>query len=408
MSASTQPRILHVVSGLLGFGCEGVLFRVLRGSAKDYRHAVVSLAGEGPIADDIRALGIQVRTLNMANNGSGLLRLSGLIQVLREVRPDIVQGWMYHANVLGGLCARFAGCDPVVWGLRNGAGDLTRMRRMTRFTIRVGAYLSRVVPRVILSCSRRACENHERLGYDGRKMVVIPNGYDLEHFHPDAVKREGWRRQLQVGLDVPLVGLVARWDPIKDHETFLMAARRAKEAIPRMSFLLAGKDIVPQNQALMAVLDKTGMRDKVILVGEARDVAGLMNCLDLLVLASRSEAFPNVLAEAMACGVPCASTDVGDAAHIVGDSGWIVRPGAERELSGAILAAMKEPETEKVARRRRARTRIESEFSLGRMVEAYQLVWNSLVAAPNSRGQSLLPRSWYFREKRPPCDQLSS
>ncbi len=194
------------------------------------------------------------------------------------------------------------------------------------------------------------------MGYDPTKFHVIPNGFDVEAFSPQGAQRRQLRQQWGAADDEILFGCVARWDPYKDHENLLQALALC---------VTCGIHVRCSHSVLMA--------------GSRKDVPAVMNALDVHVLSSVSEAFPNVLAEAMACGTPCISTDVGDAALIVGDTGWVVPPSSPQALSLAIAEAVSSVKTVGfVERKRAARNRIVESFSLEKMRQAYVQLWRSL------------------------------
>lgn len=210
-------------------------------------------------------------------------------------------------------------------------------------------------------------------------MVVIPNGYDLSVFEPNVSARDNLRSELGL-LTEPTIGFVARFNPLKDHDNLLnaLALLSARQACPRC--LLVGTGMDESNAWLTGRIAELGLSDRIVLLGRRDDIPSVMNALDLHVMSSSSEAFPNVLAEAMACGTPCVSTDVGDAALIVGETGWIVPPETPEALADAIEGALRERQEHPEAWRARcaaARQRVVDEFSIDRMVQRYRDIWAS-------------------------------
>jgi glycosyltransferase involved in cell wall biosynthesis len=300
-----------------------------------------------------------------------------LRRLLATTRPDVVQTWMYHADLVGGLVARWAGMRSVVWGIRNSNFDSNGSSFSARVAVRICALLSTWIPAAITCCSQHAAHVHKSLGYCAEKFAVIPNGYDLSHFvpHPEAGKhvRLGWG----VPPEAVLVGMVARWDPQKDHGNLLNALARLKDSGAMFYCVLAGVGMSEDNLPLTNLIDRFGLRDVIILAGPRDDIADVMNALDLHVLSSAyGEAFPNVVAEAMACGKPCVVTDVGDAAMIVGNTGWVVPPNDAMALAQAIQQALAAVGVQGSANRgANCRKRIEENFALEKMVETFRGVW---------------------------------
>ena len=373
-------RVLHVITGPLGVGgAEVMLHRLLAASNREeMSHEVVSLTELGVVADRIRALGIETRALGMHRNRLRIpdpvkvLRLAGLI---RASRPDVVQTWLYHADLLGGLAAKLAGGPRIFWGIHNATLDTAHIRRTTSWTAAVCARLSRWVPDAIVTVSQAARDLHVAAGYDASKFVFIPNGFDVTQFRPDPVARREVREELGLADDTVVIGLMARLDPQKDHPNFMRAAARLAARAPGVRFVLCGQDVTPANDALVEELRGHGLLERALLLGLRSDVPRVLAALDVCTLSSVSEAFPVAIGEAMACGVPCAVTDVGDCAYLVGETGRVVPPRDPEALAAAWEALIRlEPD----ARRRlgrAARERIAAHFSLPRIAEAYAALY---------------------------------
>lgn len=366
--------ILHIITGLSDGGAEAVLYRLCAHDFRD-RHHVISLTGAGKYGPLLQTRGVPVTCLNMPRGrvtASGLWRL---YRLARELKPDVVQTWMYHADLLGGLTAWLAGSRNIVWGIHHTTLVPGKSRRSTIAVVRICASISRLVPKRIICCAEEAIKVHTALGYDANRMVFVPNGYDLTAFRPDSPSGASVRSELGLGSG-PVIGFVARYDPLKDHDNLLQALHLLKATGLRPVCLLAGTGMEHGNAALAERVAHYGLLDQIRLLGRRGDVPHVMNALDVHVMSSVSEAFPNVLAEAMACGTPCISTNVGDAAAIVGHTGWIVPPSDPHALADAIGQALGDLTGPVWAERRdAARRRIESKFSIAQMVESYRAVW---------------------------------
>lgn len=325
----------------------------------------------------LRESGIHVRCIGMRGAFSLVIGFFSLMIILLREKPAVVQSWMDHGNLLGGLAARFVGIKRVYWGIRHSnASDGGLSPRNNAINV-LCARLSRIVPYCIVSCAESATRAHISIGYDAKKFSTIPNGYDLLKFTSNSEMRAEVRSELMLLEGEPLVGLVARWDPLKDHSNFLRAVAQVRKRIANVKCLLIGTGCDKSNIALSQKIAELGLEESVKLLGQRNDVPALMNALDVHVLSSRAEAFPNVVAEAMACGTPCVVTDVGDAAFIVGDTGWVVPPGQPECLAIAISEALKaRQDTIGWKQRREACSkRIQGDFSLSRMVDAYNDIW---------------------------------
>jgi glycosyltransferase involved in cell wall biosynthesis len=366
--------IVHIITELAHGGAETALFRLLTANSNPTEFHVISLSDDGVFGPRIRGLGVGVTSLHMRQRGRFPIAFIRLVILLRRLHPDLVQTWMYHANVVGGLASRLAGI-PVCWGIRQANLSVSANKRGTLRIAKVGAWLSNWVPCRIVSCSHRAVTAHEAFGY-ASNFAVVPNGVDLSSFSPNVSAGKSKRSHLSVPTGFALVGHVGRFDVQKDYPTLFAACSRLRELHGSFKVVLCGKNIDANNSELVSLLRAHNLEEIVIMLGQRDDVPELMQGMDVLVLSSLGEAFPNVVAEAMAVGVPCAVTDVGDAAEIVGDTGWVVPPGNPTALADAIAAALREPPSAQAERKRRARGRIEENYDITRMVSGFRAVWN--------------------------------
>ncbi|HYR07436.1 MAG TPA: glycosyltransferase [Longimicrobium sp.] len=390
-----RVRVCHVITGLGAGGAEWMLHSLLSATDRGrFDPVVVSLLPGGIVADAIRELGVPVHSLRLRGVWDAPAGVVRLARLLRRLRPDVVQGWMTHANLMAGAAARLAGGVPVAWGIHNvNIGGGTN-NAFTRSTIWIGGVLSGRLPGRIVYCAQTALRAHEAVGYEPGRGVVIPNGFDVDAFRPDPAAGAAVRAELGIPADAPVVGLVARWDPLKDHETFVaaagrLAAGRLAAGRPDARFVLAGRGVDAGNAALARMLEAAGIADRCHLLGDRRDVARVLAALDVSALSSRMEAFPLVVGEAMACGVPCVVTDVGDAALLVGDTGRVVPPGDPEAMAAAWRELLELPPEARARLGLRARARIVERYSLRTAVDRYQALHLQLAAGT---GRAAAPR----------------
>jgi glycosyltransferase involved in cell wall biosynthesis len=285
---------------------------------------------------------------------------------------------MYHGNLAATVAARLARSKaPVLWNVRHSLEDLQNEKRLTAAIINYSARLSGNTKQVIYNSSS-SMKQHQAVGYSTDNALVIPNGFDMEKFMPSESLRAEVRSKLGVGEDLLLVGLIARYHPIKAHSDFLRAAADCARILPETRFLMVGEGVETSNRDFIDMVTATGLSEKFILLGKRGDVDRLLPALDLLALSSRSEGFPNVLGEAMACGVPCVSTNVGDCAWIVGDTGRVVPPGSPDLLGLAMADSLQRPRQVRAACGSAARERVKQLFSLESVVRSYEELYSSL------------------------------
>jgi glycosyltransferase involved in cell wall biosynthesis len=381
-AASRPLRVTHVITGLGEGGAQVALRRLVAASGPGGpEHAVVALVAEGVADEPLAARGVPVDTLDMRRGIADPRALLRLLRLLRRRRPDVIQGWMYHADLLAGLAGKLLGI-PVVWGLRHADLAPGSTRPLTRWAARAGARLSGRLPERIVCCAEAALRAHAALGYRADRMLVIPNGFDTDQLAPSPEARARVRGELGIEPAAPVVGLLARLHPDKDVPGFLRAAREVARARPDAAFLLAGEGISWSSPELAAAVPEPGLRGRFHLLGVRHDVPALLAALDVLACSSRTEAFPQVLGEAMACAVPCAATDCGDTAAIVGPTGRIVPPGDPAALARAILDLLALGPGERAALGAAARSRVRERYDLGGVARRYAALWEAVAGRP--------------------------
>jgi glycosyltransferase involved in cell wall biosynthesis len=343
------------------------------------RASVVSLSEPTRIATDLERLGVPVTSLSLRRRPAALSRAGRLVPALRTARPDVVQGWMYHGNLAATIGARWARlAAPVVWNLRGSQYGVGREKPLTRIAVAAGRVLSRRAVRIIYD-SETSRAQHRALGYYDGRALCIPNGFDVTRFAPSASARREVRAELGVADSAPLIGHVARYHPAKDHATLLRAYAEIRGRIPEARLVLAGSRVDRHNRELVALAGHLRVLEGVMLVGERTDVPRLLAALDLLCSSSAwGEGFANVLGEAMACAVPCVSTDVGDAARVLGNTGRLVPPRNPALLAAACIELLALPPAERLRLGAAARGRIVEHFALAAIAERYVAVYRDV------------------------------
>src|SRR5215207_523292 len=380
-------KVVRGMTGLNSGGAETMLYRLLsRTDRAVFKSEVISMTDVGPIGEKIRTLGMPVRALGMRRgvpNPLGLLRLARWI---RQNPPHVVQTWMYQADLMGGLGARLGGGMPVAWGVHNTDLDARKVSRLKVLTVRACAWSSRLLPTRIVCCSESTRNFHEEVGYAADKIIVIPNGSDLATFKPDSEARRSVREELGIREGQPLVGLAARFDPQKDHHNFVRAAAMLHARLPDVNFVLCGDGITWQNPQLTEWIDAAGVRSYFHLLGRREDMPRLTAALDVVSSASYyGEAWPLAIGEAMACGVPCVVTNIGDSALMVGETGRVVPPRKPEALAEAWHEILTMSPHERTQLGMAARRYAEKHFSLEEAVARYERLYRELNASNGAR-----------------------
>jgi glycosyltransferase involved in cell wall biosynthesis len=373
--------ICHIIVGLNVGGAEMMLKRLvdsLQMRAIVQRQIVISLTTIGKVGQLLQASGIEVYGLNIGSVDSILPSVWKLYKLIRSIKPDIVQTWMYHADLLGGLVAKFVGCKNIIWGIRItdisiGTSKITPKIRW------FCAKLSKKIPRIIVCVAESSREEHAALGYDAKKMVVISNGFDFSFLQAQSADIEQLRVDCHIDVDDIVIGTVFRFNQAKDPYNFVQAAKLIAIQMPRARFLMVGRDCDDKNTELVSRISATGIADRFILLGERNDVPVCLSVMDVFCLPSRAEGLPNALGEAMAMRKLCVSTDAGDAAFLLGDCGVIVPKQSPQALADGVMKLLALSLSERATLSTRAYDRVTTEFTMTKASKQFEAVYNKLL-----------------------------
>ena len=376
------PRIVHIITGLGQGGAEAMLEKLVlaaRRAEPALQQQVISLGEIGVVGARLQAQGVPVLALGLRGAWPLLAGFSRLVAHLRRQHaPLLVQTWMYHADLIGGLAARLAGHRHVVWNVRQTGLDGADIGPATRAVVRLCGALSGWLPARIVCNAQAAIAAHAALGYAADRFTVLPNGFDTQVFTRQAATGQALRRAWGVADDALLVGMVARLDPQKDHANFIAAAQIVAAALPAARFVLAGRGI-PDDPALGRLIAQAGLSQQVLRLGQRSDVAALMSTLDLFCLSSRAEGFPNVLGEAMACETPAVSTDAGDARALLGDDALVAPIQDAPALAACVLRVASLAPAQRRALGLQQRLRIVAEYDIHRVWARYRALYTDVL-----------------------------
>ena len=378
-------RIVHVISDLDAGGAEVMLARLVRGMDRaQFANTVVSLTTRGQLAEQIESSGVDVHTLGMRRGRPEVFGLPLLIRLLKTLEPTIVQSWLYHADLLSTVATRFVSPRSLVWNIRCSEVEMSHYSWLSRWVVALHRRLSGFPDGVIVN-SQAGRLVHERLGYRPVAWHLIPNGFDLTRYCPDEQAKAKLKDELGLSNKAILIGLVARFDPMKDHQTFLAAASIIHAAYPEAHFVLCGRGVNNKNEWLARKVEEYGLSGVTHLLGQREDMVYLTSGLDIACSSSTGEGFSNTIGEAMACGVPCVATDVGDSARIIGDTGRIVPPEDPAEFGRACMELINLAADGRRMLGDRARARMEQYFDIRSVIRQYEELYASLVECKPSR-----------------------
>lgn len=377
--------IAYITTGLDTGGAEVMLYHLLANiNRQKFKPVVISLMSHGTFGKPLEALGIPVYTLGLkpsvVSPAAALTVMYKLLQVVNQVKPDIIQGWMYHGNIASNIAAFFAQIFqfrkiPVIWCIQHSINGLKLERPLTQFLIKLGVITSKWNYQVVF-VSQQSKNQHESLGYFPNNTCTIPNAVDTSLFKPSSEAKLKFRLELGLSDNTFLIGLVCRYHPMKDHANFIKAAALLNQKYSDAHFIMVGTDVDNNNQALVKQIQDLGIVNQVHLLGERRDTNYLIPALDVLSISSAyGEASPLVLGEAMSSALPCVVTDIGDSGWMVSDTGKVVPPRNSEALAQAWQELIAMDSQARQALGKAARERAITCFSIKTIVEQYEKLY---------------------------------
>jgi glycosyltransferase involved in cell wall biosynthesis len=365
--------VFHLIVGLDAGGAEKMLFRLVS-ALPHHKHVVVSLTGIGLVGKQLIDSGHNVHAVDLKLFNTCFALIS-LWRLIKQYRPDVLQTWMYHSDLLGGMVGRLAGIRNVVWNVRNTEIPQKKFS-VTGFIVKLCALFSYVLPRTIVCCSTASLISHVKLGYRRDRMRFIPNGYDVQNSALPSKSKEELKKFYLLPSNAFVIGTVGRYDRLKGYEVFIEAAAKLTELFSqKLLFVMVGRGVDENNIELNKLIKDKGGNAQFKLMGERKDIESIMYMFDVFCLASHAEGFPNVVAEAMLMQVPCVVTDVGDARVIVGTTGVVVKPGQSTALSDALLSLTMLSDNQRTDIGRDARRRIMKKFDINVVALQYAKIY---------------------------------
>jgi len=305
-----------------------------------------------------------------------LLALPRLFFLFKKIKPTCVQTWLYHADLLGGVCAKIARVPCIIWTLRNNKLAKDRSRWLTRCIVKVLARLSSLVPHKIVCCANDVLSTHRDLGYASQKMCVIHNGFNISQFQKITDSYAVFRQQHSLSPRQSCIGTLSRYHPDKGIDVILKAMCKVIEVRPETMLVLGGFELTPANEKLMRQIQALQLCSNVLLLGIVKESPQFLSALDVFVSSSLSEGFSNAIGEAMACEVPCIVTDVGDSAFLVASKTWVVPSNDVSSLAQRLLWMLDKESHEMDAIGHQLRERIVQQYSIETIVKKYENLYH--------------------------------
>lgn len=369
-------KTLHIITWLAHGGAERQLLNLaLENPAES---AIFSIRSPNAIPVGRGDLGVPVYS-GEAKRIASVGWVGKLRRVVQDVQPNVVMGWMYHANLAASITRLLGFSGPILWNVRHSVHDLALEGLSTRLAIRGCAVLARSPCHIVYN-SLRAAVQHEALGYPDEKRVVLPNGFDLERFRPDTGARERFRAAIGIPQDNLLLGMIGRVHPMKNHLAWLEAFRKIRAERPNVHCVIVGTGVCDPGGSVVSAVRAMQLEHAITLLPQTSLPEEVYPGLDLLVLPSLwGEGFPNVVGEAMACAVPALVTDVGDAAAVVGDSGFVAIDGSPEQLARSAIEAIQLGTEALSMRGKQARARMESCYGVELVSGLYRELLHSVL-----------------------------
>lgn len=377
-------KVLHLSMSLAKGGAEGFLSRLIQETHKTgVNHSVVTLLPRNDYKGILSATGTSWHSLDMTRGRIDLEAPLKLRSIMASERPDLVQTWMYHADLLGGLTAMSRRRLPVIWSVRH--SDLGSFNNKQTFAVvRACSLLSRILPKKIIYASKAARHHHESKGYARHVGQVIHNGYESARYYRLPPANNPILGKLRGAPSTPVVGFVGRFDAQKDIPSFLTACANIARRVP-IRVLMCGPDIADANPALKTLIQSHGLLEHTTLLGFQTDLIPVYSAMSVLLLSSSNgEAFPNVVAEAMLCETPCVVTDVGDAAVIVGASGKVVAKRDPQGMARAVLELLSMTQNGLVELGAACRRDVSRRFPISAVAREYQQAYSDVAKTSSS------------------------
>lgn len=372
-----QVKVAHIISNLDFGGAEGMLKRLLL-SDVSYKVdcVVISLTNLGAIGEELLSLGYTVYHLNLNAIKRMPVNIFVLIKILKQFKPDIVQTWMYHADLIGGVIARTLGFKNVIWGIRR--SNVRTNKRMTNFFVKICSFLSYFIPRQIVCVAESAKKSHIAYGYDEKIFFTIPNGYNCDDFDRYSYDKLQVRNKLGLPQISLLIGCVGRYHVDKGQYNLIKAAK-LMNLKGDIKFVLIGRGCDEHNKELLNIIESSGLSSVFMLTGQKENIREYLAVLDIFCMPSDTEGFPNALAEAMLMELPSVATQVGDTEMLVAEHAMLVPPNNPRALAKGLTTMIEMPSDKRNALGKAASAHVRSKYSITAMKQLYTDLYNHIL-----------------------------
>jgi glycosyltransferase involved in cell wall biosynthesis len=378
-------KITHIINSLKKGGAEGNLYRLCKFHKKKYKSkidiTIITLIDNGFYETELKKAGIKIFSLGIdrKNNHIGFIKkILTLRKFIKKKNPDIIQSWMYHSNFFTLFFPKIF-YDKIFWNIRHAELNSKISKKMTILLSIVCGLFSKVVPKKIVYCSERSIEFHENQHlYSKNKTVLIYNGCSDKTYYPSKYSRSNFRKTNKINKSDIILGYAGRYAKQKNIKSLLFAFLKITKMHNNVYLYMVGKDINLLNKELTTLILDLKIENKIFFLGEQKNLLKFYNGIDLLVLTSHSESFPNVVAEAMLCSTPVLSSNAGCSKKIIKNCGFIMNNNDHPSIYKNLIRTInfyKYKRKEWKLLKKNSRLQIQKNFSIPNMANIYMKNW---------------------------------
>ena len=365
-----RTKLIFIAPDINSGGAENILFNVAKTlNKKDI--ILISLTDSGFYGSKLKNYGYEFYALKMKKNIFAIFKFIYLIILIYKYKPLIVHTWLYRANLFGGVAAKIAGVNKIYWTIHH---DFEYSNFLMMLEMKILILLSYFIPKKIIFGSDISKKNHILNGFSKYKSTIINNGVSTKIFKPNKKFRIDFRKALSIDEDCLVLGNIARYHPLKDHETLFRALQIVKNKGLRFKCILIGSGFTNKIKKIKERINYYELNQNLIIYGQTFKINEIINAFDINILTSKKECSPISLLESMSTGVPCISTNVGDASQLIMDSGWTVQISDFKSLAELIQKIYIDKNIIKI-KSKKARKRVEMFYRLEIMIEKYKALY---------------------------------
>ena len=380
-------KIVHIINSLKKGGAEGNLYRLCKFHKKKYKDKVkiiiITLINNGFYESELKKIGISIYSLNFNEDNKSLNIIKKILKfrkLIKNQSPDIIQSWMYHANFLT-LFIQKKFYDKLFWNIRHSELNFKISKKLTIFLSIICGIFSKLIPKKIIYCSERSIKFHENNHfYVKNKSILIYNGCNEKNYYSSKYLRSSFRKKNKIKKTDIILGYAGRYAKQKNIPSLLYAFSKIKKNYDNIYLYMVGKNINFKNKKLLSQVKNQKIKNRLFFLNEQKSLLKFYNGIDLLILPSLSESFPNVIPESMLCSTPVLSTNTGCSKTIIGKYGFIITKNSKQTISSKLDKVIKDyvyKKKEWALLKKNSRIQIKKNFSISKMANRYIQHWIS-------------------------------